>query len=208
MAPMERVQVLGFSIQEVLISAIYIYSTMQMLKGSFNKKIKKTIAFLIAIQVIVILADVVVITVDYCQYFTLKAVLHSFVYAFKLQLEFVILNQFKEVIAKGGIAPRGLEALQGDMTPPSPPAQPSPPTKAAGKRWWGSFITISPVNQDQVQGGDRSVSTRSLEGTNAAPAPAPTQMVQAGAHVKPYVAGETDIERQYLGAWDRVERPE
>ena len=38
-APMERVQILGFSIQEILISAIYIYATQQMLKGSFNRKI-------------------------------------------------------------------------------------------------------------------------------------------------------------------------
>ena len=59
------------------------------------------------------LCDVLLIALDYAQYFTLKAVIHSFVYAFKLQLEFVILNQFRYVIADGGLAPKGLETLPG-----------------------------------------------------------------------------------------------
>ncbi|KAL1968841.1 hypothetical protein VTN77DRAFT_1202 [Rasamsonia byssochlamydoides] len=122
MGPMERVQVLGFSIQEIILSALYIYGTMQMVKESFNARIRTTIVFLILIQVVVILCDVVVIALDYAQYFTLKAVIHSFVYAFKLQLEFVILNEFREVIAKGGLAPRGLDAMQDDGIPlPTPP---------------------------------------------------------------------------------------
>lgn len=109
---MERVQILGFSIQEIILSTIYIFGTLKMVKESFNKKIRTTIMYLIVIQVIAILCDVLVIALDYAQYFTLKAVIHSFVYGFKLQLEFVILNEFREVIAKG--APRGLDALNGE----------------------------------------------------------------------------------------------
>jgi len=141
MAPMERIQVLGFSIQEILISCIYIYATLQMLKGSFNKKIRQTTLILILIQIVVILCDVVVISLDYAQYFTLKAVIHSFVYAFKLQLEFVILNQFRDVIAKGGLAPRGLDALQGEDNGPNPPFWQSTPPSGSDdevKRWWSS----------------------------------------------------------------------
>jgi len=201
---MERVQVLGFSIQEIIISAIYIYATLQMLKGSFNKKIRNTIAFLVLIQIIVILADVLVISLDYAQYFTLKAVLHSFVYAFKLQLEFVILNQFREVIAKGGIAPRGLDALQVESNPPSPPA------KLSGKKWWKSTsaVEVSPmdvaselekVRQSRAQRmGDSDIST--LEDVSAVPIP----FRNVNRAVKPYVAGQTDVldvERQYLGTW-------
>jgi len=141
MAPMERVQVLGFSIQEILISSIYIYATLQMLKGSFNKKIRRTTAFLILIQVIVILCDVVVIALDYAQYFTLKAVIHSFVYAFKLQLEFVILNQFRDVIAKV-VSPQEVSmpskanTMHNILRPPSPPS--GSDDEATDKRWWSS----------------------------------------------------------------------
>ena len=145
MAPMERVQILGFSIQEILISTIYIYATLQMLKGSFNRKIQRTTAFLILIQVVVILCDVVVIALDYAQYFTLKAVIHSFVYAFKLQLEFVILNQFKDVIANGGLAPKGLQVLQADSSPSTPSDPPTPPNKLSDKKWWSSQSVISPT---------------------------------------------------------------
>jgi hypothetical protein len=213
MAPMERVQVLGFSIQEIIISAIYIFATLKMLKGSFNKKIRNTIAFLVLIQIIVILADVIVISLDYAEYFTLKAVLHSFVYAFKLQLEFVILNEFREVIAKGGIAPRGLEALQVESNPPSPP---SAPTRVSGKKWWRSTsaVEVTPVDvageMEQVRQarsqrfGDSDNSISTLEDVSAAPASANASKV-----VKTYVAGETDVldvERQYLGAWERRDR--
>ncbi|OTB17893.1 hypothetical protein K445DRAFT_9746 [Daldinia sp. EC12] len=99
---MERVQVLAFSVQETVISSIYIWGTLQMLKLSLNSKAKNTLAFLIIVQVAVVLADIPVIVLDYCNYFTLKAVIHSFIYAFKLQIEFVVLNEFKR-LANGGI---------------------------------------------------------------------------------------------------------
>jgi hypothetical protein len=226
MAPMERVQVLGFSIQEILISSIYIYATLQMLKGSFNKKIKKTTAFLILIQVIVILCDVVVIALDYAQYFTLKAVIHSFVYAFKLQLEFVILNQFRDVIAKGGLAPRGLNALQGEYSPNNHSGPPSPPSgsdgEVADKRWWSSRsvsvntpLEATPVIAPAVQAEHGNASYhKAIQGlavttTNAAPVPprSEARVNRSTEPIKQYRAGTTDvldIERQYLGAWDRM----
>ncbi|KAI1772532.1 hypothetical protein F4818DRAFT_426272 [Hypoxylon cercidicola] len=98
----ERIQVMGFSIQETIISAVYVWGTLQILKLSLNSKAKNTLALLIIVQVIVVLADVLVIVLDYLEYFTLKAVIHSFVYAFKLQVEFVVLNEFK-FMAQGGI---------------------------------------------------------------------------------------------------------
>ncbi|KAI1469522.1 uncharacterized protein F4812DRAFT_458058 [Daldinia caldariorum] len=99
---MERVQVLAFSVQEAVISSVYIWGTLQMLKLSLNAKAKNTLAFLIIVQVAVVLADIPVIVLDYCNYFTLKAVIHSFIYAFKLQIEFVVLNEFKR-LANGGM---------------------------------------------------------------------------------------------------------
>ncbi|CZT03076.1 uncharacterized protein RAG0_09950 [Rhynchosporium agropyri] len=152
MAPMERIQVFGFSIQEVVISIIYIWATLRMLKGSFNEKIRNTIIFLILIQIVVILADVIVIALDYCEYFTLKAVLHSFVYAFKLQLEFVILNQFKDVIANGGIAPRGLEAMQAEQ---KNHLSPTPARPANSPRKWGALSRLGEWGLWRVMGRRR-----------------------------------------------------
>jgi hypothetical protein len=209
MAPMERVQIIGFSIQEILISSIYIYATLQMFKGSFNKKIQRTTAFVILIQVIVILCDVVVIALDYAQYFTLKAVIHSFVYAFKLQLEFVILNQFKEVVATGGLAPKGLDALQ-DL-PERLESPPSPPSGPKGKRWLGSWSSASSSAAPSSEGSERNNSICPI-----APDVPVIQIPQAGnvgvarsssKAIKQYVPERTDavhdIERRYLGAWNQ-----
>ncbi|KAF1849190.1 uncharacterized protein K460DRAFT_415603 [Cucurbitaria berberidis CBS 394.84] len=138
MAPMERVQVMAFSVQETLISAMYIYHTRKYLRNSFQKDTRKTIALLIWVQVIVILCDVLVITLDYLEYFSLKAVLHSFVYAFKLQLEFVILNDIKAMAQKGSLALRSPNsgqvcALESDGGSPKSSAV------FSGKRNWRSF---------------------------------------------------------------------
>jgi hypothetical protein len=233
MAPMERVQVLGFSIQEILISSIYIYATLQMLKGSFNKKIRQTTLVLILIQVIVIFCDVVVISLDYAQYFTLKAVIHSFVYAFKLQLEFVILNQFRDVIANGGLAPRGLEALQAEYNPPKHTGPPTPPSgsdyEVSDKRWWSSRsvsvntpleatpleTTITPAPAVPVKHGNASyhkaiagLAVVNTESGSVLQQGSETKAKRNSEPIKQYQAGKTDvvdIERQYLGAWDQID---
>ncbi|CZT51936.1 uncharacterized protein RSE6_13163 [Rhynchosporium secalis] len=201
MAPMERIQVFGFSIQEVVISIIYIWATLRMLKGSFNKKIRNTIIFLILIQIVAILVDVIVIALDYCEYFTLKAALHSFVFAFKLQLEFVILNQFKDVIANGGIAPRGLEAMQAEQ---KNHLSPTPARPANSPRKWGSFITIGRVGT--VESDGKTEGSGSVTARGATPKQPDVQVRLDSNQILPHMAGQTDtldIERQYLGAWDR-----
>lgn len=141
MAPMERVQVMAFSIQETIISAIYIYHTLKYLRLSFKKNTRKTISLLIWIQIIVILCDVIVITLDYCEYFTLKAVLHSFVYAFKLQLEFVILNDVKAMAQRGVLTPSATEQVHFESDGELPSQLPSA-TNSFGKGWWSSRITL------------------------------------------------------------------
>jgi hypothetical protein len=140
MAPMERVQVMAFSVQETIISAIYIHQTLQYLRTSINKNTRRTIALLIWVQIIVVLCDVIVIALDYCEYFTLKAVLHSFVYAFKLQLEFVILNDVKAMAMQGKLELGGSSSAQGfalRLDSGSPMKQ-SISAKFPGNRIWKS----------------------------------------------------------------------
>lgn len=96
----ERVQIVIFSVQEVILSAIYIYGTFKMAQHSFNSRIRLTIAYLIVIQLVVILLDVLIAVLDFLDYYILKSFIHSFAYALKLQLEFVILNEFREVLSK------------------------------------------------------------------------------------------------------------
>ncbi|KAG0653067.1 hypothetical protein D0Z07_0372 [Hyphodiscus hymeniophilus] len=194
-APMERVQVLGFSIQEIIISCIYIYGTLEMLRDSFNKKIRQT---------------------------TL------------LQLEFVILNQFRDVIAKGGLAPRGVEDLQTEYKPSHQPlGPPSPPSGSdddvADKRWWssrsvsvntpleatplknGHMIFTTPPTPPTQHGSTRyHKAMHGLAVTTGKPGAEPPRTEAGGTRnsepIKQYQAGRTDvwdIERQYLATWDQ-----
>jgi hypothetical protein len=109
---MERIQIMGFSLQEITLTSIYIYGTLQIIKNSLNSKIRTTMVFLILIQVMVMCCDISVIALDYANYYMLKAVVQSFFYALKLQLEFVILNKFRDVIANGGLTPGGLDVVE------------------------------------------------------------------------------------------------
>lgn len=97
---MERVQQTVFALQETAISSLYIYYASSFLRSSFAPPRRKVIALrlLIAVQVATILMDVGLTTFDYLSLYTLKCALHPFVYAVKLKMEFVVLNQLVAVV--------------------------------------------------------------------------------------------------------------
>lgn len=104
---MEKVQVVGFSVQETIISGIYIYAARRMVKGSYNTQTKHCIRLLILVQIICILLNVPSIVLTYADIFLFKVTLTSFEYAIKLKLEFIVLNQLIGIV-KHGIAPRAV----------------------------------------------------------------------------------------------------
>jgi hypothetical protein len=144
MAPMERIQVTAFTIQETIISALYMHATYTMLKGraNLNTETWRVMALLFLVQVLVILIDVVIITLDYVEFFTLEAIIHPWVYAVKLTLEFVVLNQLVG-LAQGGIAGNGLATISdsslenGNHTSvTAAPFKPTPMTLTEKKNWF------------------------------------------------------------------------
>lgn len=155
MAPMERIQVAAFSLQETIISGIYIYCTWQYLQNSFQKSTRRTIALLVSVQITVILADVIVIVLDYLEYFTLKAVLHSFFYAIKLQLEFVILNDIKAMASKGGLNPSNFAPVafhfSSDHSRSDSRSLSTPADKPSGKKWWTSRLGLPPTPNSSTE---------------------------------------------------------
>ena len=90
--PFEYTQVVGFSIQETIISGIYIQKTAKFLKSGYSDKMHKVMTMLIAVQVLVVLMDIALLVIDCIGMFTLKAVLHPFAYGIKLKIEFAVLN--------------------------------------------------------------------------------------------------------------------
>jgi hypothetical protein len=114
--PFERVQITMFTLQEVIISGLYMRATYELLRERIvhhAEKTRKALILLFVVQTVVIMLDVIIITLDLAGYFTLKAIMHSWVYGIKLELEFVVLNQLVE-IAQAGVP--GLSTLSGSGT--------------------------------------------------------------------------------------------
>ncbi|KAH0835984.1 hypothetical protein AYO21_06840 [Fonsecaea monophora] len=135
MKVMERIQVVWFSVQETIISLMYIWCTRDFLKDIYSRQTHRVMQLLITAQAVAIVFDIVLITVDCNDMFTLKVVIHPFCYAVKLKLEFIVLNQLLALI-KHGIAPSSFPAPDEE----SPDASgPTPPRSGAVKH--GSFVS-------------------------------------------------------------------
>ena len=116
--PWECFQVIGFTIQETLISGTYVWFTANFLKSSFSNQLRKTIGLLIAVQLVVVLIDVVMAVIDIgFQMFTLKAIMHPFQYALKLKIEFAVLNLLLASVKPGRSTADFLQASSGESSP-------------------------------------------------------------------------------------------
>jgi hypothetical protein len=107
-AVFERIQILFFCGQEILISSLYIRAAFKYLRtwGAFapestRNKIREAMILLLAVQTVVVLIDVAIITIDFLGLIKLKGFIHSFIYCLKLELEFVVLNQLVEISKLG-----------------------------------------------------------------------------------------------------------
>ena len=105
----ERIQVIWFGIQETIISLLYIWHTGDFLKHTYSHQTHRVMLLLITAQVVAFLFDIVLITIDCNNMFTLKVVIHPFCYAIKLKFEFIVLNQLLALI-KHGVAPSSFPA--------------------------------------------------------------------------------------------------
>ena len=88
----------------------------KMIKEGYSDHAKRCIGLLILVQVACILLDLPFIVLTYTEIFLFKATLTSFVYAIKLKLEFLILNQLAGVVSHA-IAPRGVHATDEEQAP-------------------------------------------------------------------------------------------
>lgn len=93
----ERIQLVWFCLQELLISGFYIYGTIQLLRldeGSFSRGI---LTQLIVVNIIIILLDISVVAIQYTGFFTFQVSFKGLVYSIKLKLEYAILGRLVEV---------------------------------------------------------------------------------------------------------------
>ncbi|KFY76149.1 hypothetical protein V499_04079 [Pseudogymnoascus sp. VKM F-103] len=96
---MERVQVTWFCGQEFLISSLYIWETVKLLRlNTENRRYRENIMYeLLAINLIIIMMDVALLAVEYLNFYYIQVTLKSTVYSIKLKLEFAVLGRLVSI---------------------------------------------------------------------------------------------------------------
>jgi hypothetical protein len=114
--PVERIQTIMFSVQEILISSFYVRCAYQYLRSRYAQQqtVKKAMYLLLAVQAIVVGIDIFLVVIDAIGLITLKLFIHSFLYCVKLELEFLVLNQLVELSQLGvpGIPSFSLKSIR------------------------------------------------------------------------------------------------
>ena len=92
---MEKIQMTIFSIQEFIISGVYIWATWRFLKplASRKKFTRSVMMQLYWINVFIVLMDVAMLTMEYTSRYDIEAMMKPMVYSTKLKCEFAVLNQ-------------------------------------------------------------------------------------------------------------------
>lgn len=220
---MEKLQIVGFTIQETIISGIYIYMARRMVKESYNDRTRKFIGLLILVQVACILLDLPFIVLAYIDLFLIKATLTSFAYAIKLKLEFLVLNQLIGIV-KHGIAPRAVNHADEEQMPESPHRRPSTAVLASDKgRFSLALLRLRSSISNSVPSPTIESTSADLSGKNISEASSqPARPNQSTGHNTPMDSERTtnsvhdeispsreedksfaDIEKRYLGQYGK-----
>ncbi|KAI9842721.1 MAG: hypothetical protein M1838_003001 [Thelocarpon superellum] len=105
---LERVQLVCIELEEMIISGLYIWATVKILRPSFNVRTKRVMWSLIYVNIFVAGLDMIMIVMEFVNYYDLEASLKPMLYSIKLKVEFAVLNQLM-AIAKSGLASGGYQ---------------------------------------------------------------------------------------------------
>jgi hypothetical protein len=96
----ERAQVAWFSVQEILISSVYIWETVRMIKISpdEDKKRHKLLYQLLGMNIVVIGMDVSLMILEFMGFYFTQIILKALVYSIKLKMEFAVLGLLLQIV--------------------------------------------------------------------------------------------------------------
>ncbi|GES56877.1 hypothetical protein ATEIFO6365_0001008300 [Aspergillus terreus] len=89
----ERVQLIGFSIQEIILSVIYTKAALRLLKLRPRRQYRSTLVQLVIVNVLFILMDAAIVSFQYAGLFHVHVSFKAVVYSVKLKLEYAILGK-------------------------------------------------------------------------------------------------------------------
>lgn len=90
---MEKIQLTGFCVQEVIISSLYMVETNRMLQHNPDSGSRKTIMQLLAVNVSCILMDIALMIIEFMNFYIYQTTLKATLYSIKLKLEIAVLGK-------------------------------------------------------------------------------------------------------------------
>ncbi|MCJ1336903.1 hypothetical protein MMC09_002181 [Bachmanniomyces sp. S44760] len=128
---MERVQLTGFCVQECIISTVYLWATVKMMRSIYHTKTKQVMWQLIFINSICIGMDIILACLEYTNQYVAEAAIKPMLYIIKLKLEFAVLNQLLTLSKAGltdgqrfdGTGGHRSTHLSGSQAPPDKPTK-------------------------------------------------------------------------------------
>ncbi|KAJ5175425.1 uncharacterized protein N7482_001302 [Penicillium canariense] len=90
---MEKIQLTGFCVQEVIISSLYMWETNRMLQLSSDLRSRKTVMQLLAVNVSCILMDLALMVIEFMNFYIYQTTLKATLYSIKLKLEIAVLGK-------------------------------------------------------------------------------------------------------------------
>ena len=98
---MERIQLMGFCLQEFIIATVYIVATVRLLGSIYHSMTRKVMFQLLLINFICIGMDIVLIGLEFTNNYVGEASVKPMIYSIKLKLEFAVLNQLMGLTKAG-----------------------------------------------------------------------------------------------------------
>lgn len=95
---MEKIQMTGFCVQELIISGLYIWETVRMIRLDPDPTKRKIQYQLLVINSIIIIMDLGLLVAVYRNYYIMETMLKGVVYSVKLKLEFAVLGKLIHLV--------------------------------------------------------------------------------------------------------------
>ncbi|KAJ5894194.1 hypothetical protein N7495_005885 [Penicillium taxi] len=95
---MEKIQMTGFCVQEVILSALYIWETVRMIRLDPDPAKRKIQYQLIIVNLVIIVMDLGLLVAEYMNYYIFETMLKGAIYSIKLKLEFAILGKLVHLV--------------------------------------------------------------------------------------------------------------
>ncbi|KAF4454023.1 hypothetical protein F53441_3407 [Fusarium austroafricanum] len=97
----EKTQMTFFCAQEFVISGLYLWGTIDILKTSLGNK-QKTTWYLLIINLLIVAMDVALLIIMYKDHYTIEQGVKLVIYSIKLKLEFAVLGKLVDVAQSRG----------------------------------------------------------------------------------------------------------